>query len=111
MLGTLSIILFIPTAKHFQNFQNQRIDEEPSLNGARKNINSKKYTYNRELYPRETPNEITENSSLESQKQFLNQFSYYLDDPVSSSRSEVPDLAQTENKTPRTLKPGAEGSF
>ena len=109
MLGTLSIILFIPTAKHFQNFQNQRIYEEPSLHGTKKNINSKKYTYNRELYPRETPNEITENSSLESQKQFLNQFSYYLDDPVSSSRSEVPDLAPTENKTPRTLKPGAEG--
>ena len=109
MLGTLSIILFIPTAKNFQNFQNQRIDEEPSLNGARKNIYSKKYTYNRELYPRETPNEITENSSLESQKQFLNQFSYYHDDPVSGS--EVPDLEPSENKTPRTLKPGAKGSF
>lgn len=108
MLGTLSIILFIPTAK---NFQNQRIDEEPSLNGARENIYSKKYTYNRELYPRETPNEVTVNSSLESQKQFLNQFSYYHDDPVSSSRSEVPDLAPTENKTLRTLKPGAKGSF
>ena len=60
MLGTLSIILFIPTAKNFQNFQNQRTDEEPSFNRAKKNI-----------YTPDTPNQITENSSPESQQMKL----------------------------------------
>ena len=106
MVGTLSIILFIPTAKNFQNFQNQRTDEEPSFNRAKKNI-----------YAPDTPNQITENSSPESQqmklleKRFLNQFSYYIDDPVSSSRSEVPDSEPTANKTPRIIPPGSKGSF
>ena len=106
MLGTLSIILFIPTAKNFQNFQNQRTDEEPSFNRAKKNI-----------YIPDTPNTITENSSPESQqmklleKKFLNQFSYYIDDPVSSSRSDVADLEPTANKTPRIIPPGSKGSF
>ena len=106
MLGTLSIIPFIPTAKNFQNFQNQRTDEEPSFNRAKKNI-----------YTPDTPNQITENSSSESQqmklleKKFLNQFSYYIDDPVSSSKSEVPDLEPTATKTPRIIPPGSKGSF
>ena len=98
MLGTLSIILFIPTAK---NFQNQIIYEEPSLIRAKKNI-----------YTPDTPNEITENSLSESQEmKFLDgevedQFTYYLDDPVSSSRSEP-----IMNRTPRILEPNSEGSF
>ena len=106
MVGTLSIILFIPTAKNFQNFQNRKTDEEPSFNRAKKNI-----------YAPDTPNQITENSSPESQqmklleKRFLNQFSYYIDDPVSSSRSEVPYSEPTANKTPRIVPPGSKGSF
>ena len=103
MLGTLSIILFIPTAKNFQNFQNQRTDEEPSFNRAKKNI-----------YTPDTPNQITENSSPESQQMKLlekNQFSYYIDDPVSSLRSEVADLEPTANKTPRIIPSDSKGSF
>jgi len=97
MLGSLSIILFIPTAKNFQDFQRKSIYEKTSLNRAKKNIAP------------DTPHEIIENSISESlenkflEKELEDQFTYYYDDPVSSSRSEP-----IANKTPRILDPDSE---
>ena len=93
MLGALSIILFIPTAKNFQSTY-----KKPMSNRANKKIDNQ--------------NAFTEKSSSESprnshEKKFFSlvddQFAYYPDDPVSSSRSEPTDII-----APRTLDPDAE---